>query len=60
MDIKKSELVQTFVPQRKLDLMNVSANEPPITQMFTSVDGQWLAAINSFGDIYIFDLEIKR
>ncbi|XP_042378613.1 WD repeat-containing protein PCN-like [Zingiber officinale] len=59
-DIKKSEIVQTFVPQRKLDRMNVVANEPPITQMFTSVDGQWLAAINSFGDIYIFDLEIKR
>lgn len=60
MDVKKSELVHTFVPQRKVEDMNFSPSEPPITRMFTSSDGQWLAAINCLGDIYIFNLEIHR
>ncbi|XP_039066793.1 WD repeat-containing protein PCN-like [Hibiscus syriacus] len=34
--------------------------EPPITKMFTSSDDKWLAAINYFGDIYLFNLEIPR
>ncbi|CAL9110435.1 unnamed protein product [Musa textilis] len=59
-DIKGSELVHTFVPQRKLDVMNFPPSEPPITRMFTSADGRWLAAINCFGDIYVFNLEIDR
>jgi hypothetical protein len=28
--------------------------------MFLSTDGQWLAAVNCFGDIYIFNLEVRR
>ncbi|CAL9074648.1 unnamed protein product [Musa acuminata var. zebrina] len=59
-DIKGSELVHTFVPQRKLDNLKFAPSEPPVTKMFTSADGQWLAAINCFGDIYIFNLEIDR
>ncbi|KAG1361265.1 WD repeat-containing protein PCN [Cocos nucifera] len=59
-DVKKSELVHTFVPQRKGEDMNFPPSEPPITRMFTSSDGQWLAAINCLGDIYIFNLEIYR
>ncbi|WOK98379.1 U3 small nucleolar RNA-associated protein [Canna indica] len=59
-DIQGLETVKTFVPQRRLDDMNLLTNEPPITKMFTSADGQWLAAINCYGDIYIFNLEIER
>ncbi|XP_009385680.2 WD repeat-containing protein PCN isoform X1 [Musa acuminata AAA Group] len=59
-EIKGSELVHTFVPQRKLDNLKFAPSEPPVTKMFTSADGQWLAAINCFGDIYIFNLEIDR
>ncbi|KAI3974625.1 hypothetical protein MKX01_029615 [Papaver californicum] len=28
--------------------------------MFVSSDGQWLSAVNCFGDIYVFNLEIQR
>lgn len=35
-------------------------SEPPITRIFSSSDGQWLAAVNCFGDIYVFNLEIQR
>ncbi|RWR77947.1 U3 small nucleolar RNA-associated protein 4 [Cinnamomum micranthum f. kanehirae] len=59
-DVKNTELLHTFIPCRKDDDINSSPNEPPITRMFTSSDGQWLAAINCFGDIYIFNLEIYR
>lgn len=58
--MKNTELLHTFIPCRKDDDKNSSPNEPPITRMFTSSDGQWLAAINCFGDIYIFNLEIYR
>ncbi|KAI3760715.1 hypothetical protein L1987_51114 [Smallanthus sonchifolius] len=34
--------------------------QPPMTKMFTSPDGQWLAAVNCFGDVYIFNLEAQR
>ncbi|KAJ0970112.1 hypothetical protein J5N97_022989 [Dioscorea zingiberensis] len=42
------------------DDLNIPPNEPPITRMFTSSDGQWLAVINCFGDISLFNLEIHR
>ncbi|KAH7663101.1 U3 small nucleolar RNA-associated protein 4 [Dioscorea alata] len=59
-DVRRLEVVHTFVPHRKEDDLNLPPNEPPITKMFTSSDGQWLAAINCFGDIYIFNLETQR
>ncbi|XP_072972619.1 WD repeat-containing protein PCN-like [Typha angustifolia] len=59
-DVQRLEVVNTFVPQRKVDDMNSPSSEPPITRMFTSMDGQWLAAINCYGDIYVFNLEIQR
>ncbi|ONK63970.1 uncharacterized protein A4U43_C07F20780 [Asparagus officinalis] len=59
-DLKKCELVHTFVPQRKEGNAGNTPSEPPITRMYTSSDGQWLAAINCFGDVYVFNLEIYR
>lgn len=59
-DILSSELVHTFIPSRKEQGEGLPAAEPPITRMFTSMDGQWLAAVNCFGDVYIFNLEIQR
>ncbi|KAK1270101.1 hypothetical protein QJS04_geneDACA013059 [Acorus gramineus] len=59
-DVHSAELFDTFVPCRKADDMKFPPAEPPITRMFTSSDGQWLAAVNCFGDIYIFDLETRR
>ncbi|GMH16469.1 hypothetical protein Nepgr_018310 [Nepenthes gracilis] len=55
-----SELVHVFTPCRKEQDDDLPPSEPPITKMFTSSDGQWLAAINCFGDIYVFNLEIQR
>ncbi|KAK9271406.1 hypothetical protein L1049_026996 [Liquidambar formosana] len=59
-DVESSELVHTFTPCREEHAEELPPSEPPITRMFTSSDGQWLAAINCFGDIYIFNLEIQR
>ncbi|KAJ0967085.1 hypothetical protein J5N97_024002 [Dioscorea zingiberensis] len=59
-DVKKSEVTNTFVPRRKENDLNLLPSEPPITKMFTSSDGRWLAGINCFGDLYIFDLQIHR
>lgn len=59
-DVKKTELLHTFIPCRKDDDIDSPPGEAPITRMFTSSDGQWLAAINCFGDIYIFNLETYR
>ncbi|XP_068669024.1 WD repeat-containing protein PCN-like isoform X2 [Aristolochia californica] len=59
-DVERAELLHTFIPRRKEDIINSPPTEPPITKMFCSSDGQWLAAINCFGDIYIFNLEIQR
>ncbi|KAJ6799663.1 U3 small nucleolar RNA-associated protein 4-like protein [Iris pallida] len=59
-DVKKSELVHSFVGRRKDGDTSNQPSEPPITKMFTSSDGQWLAAVNCFGDIYIFNLETYR
>lgn len=59
-DIGSTELVHAFTPCRKDDDEKLPHSEPPITKMFTSADGQWLAAINCFGDVYIFNLETLR
>ncbi|OVA03965.1 WD40 repeat [Macleaya cordata] len=59
-DVGNAELLHTFTPCRKEDNDNLPPSEPPITRMFTSSDGQWLSAVNCFGDIYVFNLEIQR
>ncbi|XP_050263816.1 WD repeat-containing protein PCN [Quercus robur] len=59
-DVGSSQLVHTFTPCRELRDEQLPPSEPPITRMFTSSDGQWLAAVNCFGDVYIFNLEILR
>ncbi|MCD7470106.1 hypothetical protein HAX54_009687 [Datura stramonium] len=59
-DAVSLELVHVFTPRRKENCEELPPNEPPITRMFTSADGQWLAAVNCFGDVYIFNLEIQR
>ncbi|KAI0500598.1 hypothetical protein KFK09_018812 [Dendrobium nobile] len=60
LDLKSLELVHTFLPQGKEGHMSSIPCEPPITRMFTSSDGQWLASVNCFGDIYVFNLETYR
>ncbi|KAF3446537.1 hypothetical protein FNV43_RR11717 [Rhamnella rubrinervis] len=59
-DLDSSELVHVFTPRHEVHDEELPPSEPPITKMFTSFDGQWLAAINCFGDVYIFNLEILR
>ncbi|KAF3621835.1 putative cirhin-like isoform 2 [Capsicum annuum] len=59
-DAVSLELVHVFTPFRKEHCEELPPNEPPITRMVTSADGQWLAAVNCFGDVYIFNLEIQR
>ncbi|GKV07473.1 hypothetical protein SLEP1_g19248 [Rubroshorea leprosula] len=59
-DVCSSKLLHTFTPCREEHDEDESPDEPPITKMFTSSDGQWLAAINCFGDVYVFNLEIQR
>ena len=59
-DLESLRLQHTFIPRREEHEKEGPPSEPPITKMFTSSDGQWLAAINCFGDIYIFNLEIER
>ncbi|KAG8377549.1 hypothetical protein BUALT_Bualt08G0044700 [Buddleja alternifolia] len=59
-DVGSTELVHAFTPCRKDESEELPPSEPPITKMFTSADGQWLAAINCFGDMYIFNLETLR
>lgn len=58
--MSNSGLVQTFTPCREQHDEESPPGEPPITKLFTSSDGQWLAAVNCFGDVYIFNLEIQR
>lgn len=61
MDANSSELVHTFTPFRESqDEDGLSTAEPPITKLCTSSDRQWLAAVNCFGDIYVFNLETLR
>ncbi|XP_010555470.1 PREDICTED: U3 small nucleolar RNA-associated protein 4-like [Tarenaya hassleriana] len=59
-DVGSMEVVHTCMPCRKEHEGDSQPSEPPITKMYTSSDGQWLAAINCFGDIYIFNLETQR
>ncbi|GJM96524.1 hypothetical protein PR202_ga13367 [Eleusine coracana subsp. coracana] len=59
-DITTREISNVFHPMRKMDESKVSSRESPVTKMFLSADGQWLAAVNCFGDIYIFNLEVQR
>nr|XP_043636645.1 WD repeat-containing protein PCN-like [Erigeron canadensis] len=59
-DVGSMELTQRFTPCRKDFDEELPPTQPPITKMFTSSDGQWLAAVNCFGDVYIFDLETQR
>ncbi|CAL0322514.1 unnamed protein product [Lupinus luteus] len=59
-DVGSSDLVHTFTPCRDLQDEKLPPTEPPITRLFSSSDRQWLAAVNCFGDIYVFNLEILR
>ncbi|CAL4918889.1 unnamed protein product [Urochloa decumbens] len=58
-DIEERKKSSVFHPTRKADGTIVSSRESPVTKMFLSVDGQWLAAVNSFGDIFVFNLEVR-
>ncbi|CAO2833918.1 unnamed protein product [Amaranthus hypochondriacus] len=59
-DLASSDIVHIFTPSRKTQDEYSPPSEPPITKLFTSFDGQWLAAVNCFGDIYVFNMEIYR
>lgn len=59
-DVESLELIHRFTPSRKEIDEEMLPSEPPITKMFTSSDGQWLAAMNCLGDVYIFNLETQR
>ncbi|KAL0711762.1 hypothetical protein Bca4012_018740 [Brassica carinata] len=59
-DVSNMELVYTFTPCRDEHEGESPPMEPPITKLYTSSDDQWLAAINCFGDIYVFNLETQR
>jgi U3 small nucleolar RNA-associated protein 4 len=59
-DVGSLELIHAFTPRREELDEELPPTEPPITRLFTSSDGQWLAAINCFGDVYIYNLEIQR
>ncbi|KAJ0233271.1 WD repeat-containing protein PCN [Hirschfeldia incana] len=59
-DVSTLELVYTFTPCREEHEGESPPMEPPITKLYTSSDDQWLAAINCFGDIYVFNLETQR
>ncbi|XP_044509908.1 WD repeat-containing protein PCN [Mangifera indica] len=59
-NVGSSELVHTFTPCREKNDDKLPPKEPPITKMFSSYDGRWLAAVNCFGDVYIFNLMIQR
>ncbi|KAM7279237.1 hypothetical protein ACFE04_006371 [Oxalis oulophora] len=56
-DVSSLEVLHCFTPCRDEESVH---SEPPITKMFTSSDGVWLAAVNCFGDIYVFNLETWR
>ncbi|XP_073525687.1 uncharacterized protein [Phyllobates terribilis] len=60
-DAGTSKLSYVLTPRRKDDNNEaLSPVEPPIVKMLISSNGQWLAAVNCYGDIYIFNLEIQR
>ncbi|KAH9301389.1 hypothetical protein KI387_012972, partial [Taxus chinensis] len=58
-DVDTLELLHTFDPFAE-DNMELDMPRPPITKLYTSGDGQWLAAVNCYGDTFIFNLEILR
>ncbi|KAF7830532.1 WD repeat-containing protein PCN-like isoform X1 [Senna tora] len=59
-DVSSLGVMHAFTPSREMQDEELPPTEPPITRLFTSSDGQWLAAVNCFGDIYVFNLEILR
>ncbi|KAF5740605.1 U3 small nucleolar RNA-associated protein 4-like [Tripterygium wilfordii] len=59
-DVDTADFVHTFTPCRDENEEELPPSEPPITKMFASCDGQWLAAVNCFGDVYVFNLETQR
>ncbi|XP_022941038.1 U3 small nucleolar RNA-associated protein 4-like isoform X1 [Cucurbita moschata] len=59
-DTGSLKVIHSFTPFRELQDDALPPAEPPITKIFTSSDGQWLAAVNCFGDIYVFNMEIMR
>lgn len=59
-DVGSQKLSHRFTPCRKESDSELPPTQPPMTKMFTSSDGQWLAAVNCFGDVYIFNLETQR
>nr|KAJ0225452.1 hypothetical protein LSAT_V11C100000180 [Lactuca sativa] len=58
-DVGSQKLSHRFTPCCKESDSELPPTQPPITKMFTSLDGQWLAAVNCFGDVYIFNLETQ-
>ncbi|KAK4748340.1 hypothetical protein SAY87_014926 [Trapa incisa] len=58
-DVRTSDLLHTFKTSGDVSA-KLASTELAITKMFTSSDGQWLAAVNCFGDIYVYNLEIHR
>lgn len=59
-DVGSPEILHAFAPCQKDNVDGLPPSEPPITKMFTSNDGQWLAAVNCYGDVYVFNLETLR
>ncbi|KAL1187589.1 WD repeat-containing protein PCN [Cardamine amara subsp. amara] len=59
-DVGSMELLHSFTPRQEEQEGESSPCEPPITRLYTSSKDDWLAAINSFGDIYVFNLETQR
>ncbi|CAN0843781.1 WD repeat-containing protein PCN [Linum grandiflorum] len=59
-DVESMEILHTFTLRRQDYNEELPSSEPPVTKLFMSNDGQWLAAINCFGDIYLFDMETQR
>ncbi|XP_078441762.1 WD repeat-containing protein PCN-like [Wolffia australiana] len=58
---EKLEVMHVFVPRHAADEAGKHrGQEPPVTRLLASDDGQWLAAVNCFGDIYVFNLEINK
>jgi len=54
------ELLHSFTPRQEGQEGESPPHEPPITKLYTSSNDDWLAAINCFGDIYVFNLETQR
>ncbi|CAH2034067.1 unnamed protein product [Thlaspi arvense] len=59
-DIDSMTLLHTFTPRQEGMEGESPSREPPVTKLYTSSDDQWLAAINCFGDMYVFNLETQR